>query len=191
MTPHPARPGAVNVTVINDGGTSNGLSFTYIGPPVVGANGLNPAFGPVGGGTTVVITGTNLAGTTAVDFGANPATIVGTPTATTITVTDPASTTGPGPVSVTITALGVTATAAEVFTYVAVPTINLNGIVPDAGPIAGGTPVTITGSGFAGPTSVAFGANAATSVVVVSATQITAVSPASTTGAGPVQRHRH
>ena len=182
----PGAAGPVTVTVINNGGTSNGLTFTYIGPPVVGANGLNPAFGPVGGGTTVVITGTNLAGTTAVDFGANAATIIGTPTATTITVTDPASTTGPGPVSVTVTALGVTATAAEVFTYVAVPTISLNGIVPDAGPIAGGTPVTITGTGFAGPTTVSFGGNAATSVVVVNSTTITAVSPASTTGAGIV-----
>ena len=80
------------------------MTFTYIGPPVVGPDGLNPAFGPATGGTTVTITGTGLTGATAVDFDANPATIVGTPTATTITVIDPARISGPGPVSATITA---------------------------------------------------------------------------------------
>jgi hypothetical protein len=42
----------------------------------------------------------------------------------------------------------------------------------------GGTTVTITGTDFTGATAVMFGTNAATSVVVVSATSITAVAPA-------------
>ena len=49
---------------------------------------------------------------------------------------------------------------------------------PSSGPSAGGTSVTITGSGFTGATKVVFGSVAATSFSVVSATQITAVSPA-------------
>ncbi len=53
---------------------------------------------------------------------------------------------------------------------------------PKAGPAGGGTAVTITGSGFTSPASVSFGEAAATEVHVVSATTITAVSPAGTAG---------
>jgi len=52
-------------------------------------------------------------------------------------------------------------------------------VSPNAGPTAGGTTVTIRGTGFsASPTSVKFGATAATGVTVVNDTTITAVSPA-------------
>jgi hypothetical protein len=51
-------------------------------------------------------------------------------------------------------------------------------ITPHSGPTTGGTTVTITGTSFTGTTSVRFGAVAATSFTVNSATQITAVSPA-------------
>jgi hypothetical protein len=51
-------------------------------------------------------------------------------------------------------------------------------ISPSSGPPAGGTVVTITGSGFTGATRVGFGGLAAASFTVVSGTQITAVSPA-------------
>jgi hypothetical protein len=47
---------------------------------------------------------------------------------------------------------------------------------------AGGTTVTITGTGFTGTTKVLFGAVAATSYTVVSSTKITAVSPAQAAG---------
>ena len=47
--------------------------FTYLGVPTV--TGISPAFGPVAGGVTVTITGTNLANATAVKFGTVPATI--------------------------------------------------------------------------------------------------------------------
>lgn len=53
---------------------------------------------------------------------------------------------------------------------------------PKAGPATGGTSVTITGTNFLSPVTVRFGATAATDVTVNSATSITAVSPAGTTG---------
>ncbi len=56
-------------------------------------------------------------------------------------------------------------------------------ISPSSGPAAGGTLVTITGTGFTGATEVAFGSTAATSFTVNSATSITAAAPA---GAGTV-----
>jgi hypothetical protein len=56
-------------------------------------------------------------------------------------------------------------------------------LAPNNGPIAGGTSVTITGTNFTGATAVKFGAAAAASFLVNSATQITAMSPA---GSGTV-----
>jgi hypothetical protein len=60
------------------------------------------------------------------------------------------------------------------------PTVT--GISPTSGPAAGGTPVTITGTGFTGATAVAFGGQAV-APNVVSDTQISATSPP---GAGTV-----
>jgi len=54
----------------------------------------------------------------------------------------------------------------------------VTGISPNSGPAAGGTAVTITGTGFTGATVVDFGTTAATGVVVVNSTTITANSPA-------------
>ena len=58
------------------------------------------------------------------------------------------------------------------------PTVT--GISPSTGPNGGGTSVVITGTSFSGVSGVAFGSNAASSYVVNSTTQITAVTPAGT-----------
>jgi hypothetical protein len=58
----------------------------------------------------------------------------------------------------------------------------VSGMSPNAGPVAGGTSVTLTGSGFTGATGVWFGSNAATNVQVVSDTEILATSPAGSAG---------
>ncbi len=55
--------------------------------------------------------------------------------------------------------------------------LTVENVEPDKGPAAGGTPVTITGSGFVGVSGVSFGSRAATGVKVESPTQITAISP--------------
>ncbi len=60
------------------------------------------------------------------------------------------------------------------------PTVT--GITPSSGSTAGGTSVTITGTNFLGATAVNFGTPAATGVTVVSATSITATSPAQAAG---------
>jgi IPT/TIG domain len=64
----------------------------------------------------------------------------------------------------------------------AVPTVTITDLAPSHGPIAGGTSVTIRGSGFGQGASVTFGGVAATDVVVVDQFTITATAPA---GAGP------
>lgn len=60
-------------------------------------------------------------------------------------------------------------------------------VTPTAGPVAGGTSVTITGVGFQGASSVMFGTVSATSVVVsADGTSITAVTPASPAGVAAI-----
>jgi 2',3'-cyclic-nucleotide 2'-phosphodiesterase (5'-nucleotidase family) len=59
---------------------------------------------------------------------------------------------------------------------------NVTGISPSIGSAAGGTPVTITGTGFNGATAVTFGAAGAADFTVNTPTRITATSPAGTVG---------
>jgi hypothetical protein len=154
--------------------TSATISLTIaVAAPTVTA--ISPTSGPVAGGTSVTITGTNLTGATAVKFGTTSATITAN-SATSITATSPI---GTGTVDVTvITAGGTSATSpADQFTYIAGPTVTV--ISPTSGPAAGGTSVVITGTNFTGASAVKFGTTSAT-ITANSATSITATSPAGT-----------
>src|SRR5208283_48861 len=64
------------------------------------------------------------------------------------------------------------------------PAPTVGSISPASGPRAGGTSVTISGTNFLSGATVTIGGAAATNVVVVSATSITATTPASGTGGG-------
>ncbi len=63
------------------------------------------------------------------------------------------------------------------------PAPTLNSISPTSGSANGGTPVTITGTGFASGATVSLGGTAATGVTVVSSTTITATTAAHAAGA--------
>jgi len=58
----------------------------------------------------------------------------------------------------------------------------MTGLSPNNGGVAGGTLVTISGTGFTGATAVTFGGTAATAVTVVNSNTITCSSPAKTAG---------
>ena len=62
----------------------------------------------------------------------------------------------------------------------------LTSVSPNSGTTAGGTAVTLTGTGFTGATSVTFGGTAATAVAVVNATTITCTTPIRAAGATSV-----
>ncbi|MCX4452335.1 IPT/TIG domain-containing protein [Streptomyces sp. NBC_01728] len=172
----PAQPaGSVAVTVTTPGsGTSNGVTYTYVTVPVV--TGLNPNQGPTTGGNSVTITGTGFTGATTVAFGAVSASFV-VNSSTQITATAPAQ--PAGSVAVTVTTPGSGTSNGVTYTYVTVPVVT--GLNPNQGPTTGGNSVTITGTGFTGATTVAFGAVSA-SFVVNSSTQITATAPARSAG---------
>ncbi len=114
----PAGTGTVDVIVLTPGGpsTSNPADqYTYTVPPAPTVSGLNPNSGFAT--YSVVVTGTNFTGTSAVDFGpSNPATTFTVNSPTSITATAPA---GSGTVDVTVTTSGGTSatTSADQFTY--------------------------------------------------------------------------
>jgi uncharacterized protein YhjY with autotransporter beta-barrel domain len=62
------------------------------------------------------------------------------------------------------------------------PPPTITGVSPASGPTAGGTSVTITGTGFTGVTALKFGANNGVGVTVVNSTTMTATSPAGSAG---------
>ncbi|WP_040840876.1 IPT/TIG domain-containing protein, partial [Nocardia brevicatena] len=98
----PPGTGTVNVTVqaLLDG-TSNPMPYTYGPAPVPTLTSITPTSGSAAGGTSVVLTGTNFTGATAVSFGGTPATSFTVNSSTQITAVTPAH--AAGPVSVTVT----------------------------------------------------------------------------------------
>ncbi|WP_082393106.1 IPT/TIG domain-containing protein [Nocardia arizonensis] len=173
----PPGTGTVQVTVSNASGTSNGVPYTYVVIPSLIS--INPTRGPQTGGTTVTLSGSNLSGVTAVKFGATPATSFTVVSNTHITAVAPA---GVGTVPVTVTTATGTSNAL-LFTYIGVPTVT--SIVPNSGPVTGGTVITLTGTGFTGATAVTFGAVPATFYFVLSDSRIIAIAPPGT-GTVPV-----
>lgn len=71
----------------------------------------------------------------------------------------------------------------QVLQPVGAPAPTVTAVTPPSGSTAGGTPVTISGTNFANNAAVTFGGVAATNVVVVNATTITATTPAYAAGA--------
>ncbi|OWK36653.1 Flagellar hook-length control protein FliK [Fimbriiglobus ruber] len=182
--------GTVDITVTTAGGTSAtgaGDHFTYLSPPppppaAPTVTGVSPASGSTAGGTVVDITGADLGGATAVDFGGLPADVVAD-TATEIVVFSPADAAGTVDVTVT-TAAGISATtAADQFTNLSPPTAapTVTGVGPASGSTAGDTTVDITGTNLDGAAAVDFGGAAAT-IVSDTGTQIVVLSPAGTAG---------
>jgi eukaryotic-like serine/threonine-protein kinase len=185
-------------------GTALAAGLTRHGstPPAMlpAVTGVSPAGGTTMGGTTVTITGTGLAGATLVTFGGVAGRITAD-SATKITVDSPpitgtvgvivttaaitadsgtritgTSRPGTGTVDITVTTPAGTSkpAAADHFTYTAPRAVT--GVSPDSGSTAGGTTVSITGTGLAGATEVTFG-GVAGRITAGSNTQVTVISP--------------
>ena len=131
---------------INSSGTSYGesRSFTTLAPPTITS--VSPASGPASGGTSVVITGTNLLSAIAVKFGSTNATGFTVNSATQIIATSPAGAAGTVDITVT-TAVGTSATStADQYTYLVAPTVTTQAVSNIAATAATGNgTVTATG----------------------------------------------
>ena len=162
-----------------------GITLAATGPVVTR---IDPAGGPVTGGTGVVITGSgfDLAGVT-VTFGGTSAPVVTTQTTGQITVKTPSVST-PGAVDVTVTnSGGAQYTVINGFTFISAPEI-YEVATPRTGSTVGGDPIRILGKNFQVGAGVFIGANQASGVQVNAlGTEITAITPPGTVGAKPVK----
>lgn len=133
---------------------------------------IDPAVGPKAGGTAVTITGEGFTGVTEVTFGGTQAVSVIVVDDTSIRCVTPPH--ASGIVDVVVVGVG---TITNGFTFVSVDRVS-----QAKGTVAGATPVTITGFGFNEATGVLFDATDATEMVIVSNTELTAVTPAHRSG---------
>jgi len=176
----PAGTGTVAISVtVGTKSASNADAFVYGTLPVTVTT-VDPASGPIAGGTSVTITGTNFASGATVKFGTASATGVTVNSDTQITCTSPAV--AAGAVDVTVTNSDSTnGKKTAGFTYVApTPAPSITSISPTTA--AAGANVTITGSNFASGATVKFGSATAT-ISSSSSTSIVCTVPA---GSGTV-----
>ncbi len=166
-----------------------GLGLTFVGVAPATANStptvafVFPSSGPSAGGTTVTITGTGFNASCIVMFGDSPATAVVLISPTEIVATAPAGPAGTFDVTVNCPPFGASPVSpADQFTYTGLPSVT--SVSPNQGPISGGTPVTITGTGWgAAVLSVQFGSTAASgSFTIDSPSSITVMAPPHTAG---------
>jgi hypothetical protein len=173
--------GAQSVQVQNPDGRNFTLpsAFTYTSTtsPAPTLTSVTPNSGPKGGGTFVTLVGTNFQPGATVRVGSSPATTVSYLGSTTLTAFTPAGT--PGVQAVTVTNPDTrTVTLSSGFTYTN-STLNLTGVSPGSGPMAGGTSLTLSGVAFSPSTSVAIAGRAVTGVTYVNSTTLKAMSPQS------------
>lgn len=151
---------------------THGRSALILDPQTVGIAptiaGFNPTNGPVG--TVVIVRGTKLDGTTAVQFNRVSAATFTINSATNLSATVPAGATT-GPISV-VTSAGI-ATSANSFTVLRGPAIL--DFTPKSGNI--GTVVQLIGVNFDGTTSISFGGVATTTFTMNSPSQVTVTVP--------------
>ncbi|HUF46274.1 MAG TPA: IPT/TIG domain-containing protein [Vicinamibacterales bacterium] len=170
---------------------STQASFTVPGTPATPSPTLTsvaPATGPTAGGTTITLTGTNFVSGAMVRVGGVAANGVTFASNTRITARTPAGTAGGRDVVVT-NPDGRAATRAGAFTYIGTASAPLTAaaVSPSSGPTAGGTSITVTGTGFVSGAAILIGGTPATAVSFVSSTSLTARTPAKPAGGYSVQ----
>ncbi|MEI6752953.1 MAG: FISUMP domain-containing protein [Paludibacter sp.] len=157
-------------TTGNDLIVNGAVSTAYVAPSI---SSFSPTTGATG--STVTITGSNFTGVTAVSIGGTAVTSFVVNSDTQITAVVASGSTGA--ISV-MNSNGLTGNSSGTFTFIPAPTIT--SFTPTNG--CTGTTVTISGTGFNGATAFSFGGTAASSFIVNSDTQISAVYGSGSTG---------
>lgn len=155
-------------------------------------SGINPTTGPVSGGTSLLIAGSNLLGATTVTFGTGATSVTATPTSSTassVSVTTPAWPFAPGAARVTVTTPSGSSTQPVFFSFTSIAPPVLASLTSNIGPVSGGNVTTITGTGLLYTTAVSFTQGTTTvnasSFAILSSTQVAAVVPPAPVSAGP------
>jgi phospholipase C len=175
------------IVATNEHGTTSGVDevlTTLPLPPAITS--VSPVAGLEGGGTSVTIGGTNLTHVSRVTFGTAAASAFTVASDSSITAVSPP---GVGTVDVRATSPGGESAigASDRFTYVPKgPRPQVSSVSPNAGPAAGGTSVTIAGSGLVGVTAVSFDGVSAATFAAESPSSLAAVSPPASAGSAHV-----
>jgi hypothetical protein len=170
---------AYNVT-----GITAPASYTEPAPVIFG---VSTARGPVAGGTTLMVSGSNLDGVTGVTVGgtaASPATYQTQNGLFELALAVPAHAAGVVDIRVKTKAGTSAVTKSDQFTYVPpLPTVSAMSV--SGGTTAGGTTVTLTGTNFVGPVTVSVGGTVVADTET-SATSLHFVTPKHAAGAAAV-----
>jgi CSLREA domain-containing protein len=155
------------ITVTTSSGTATSTNPFTVLPKITS---FTPTSGKIG--TSVAISGSGFTGTTSVSFGSVRASSFTVVSSTSIRATVPLeATTG----KITVTTPAGDAPSATNFTVLP----GISSFSPASGPV--GTVVTILGSGFTGTTAVKFNTATATTIDVISDSQVTATVPVNAT----------
>ncbi|PZR18544.1 MAG: hypothetical protein DI536_01300 [Archangium gephyra] len=175
----PGATGGASVTMQNPNGDylCNNC-FTYFDELVVTT--FSPREGPLAGGNEVTLNGNGFTNDTQVNFGAFSSPKVTFVSATEVKAVVPRGVAA-GPVDLVVYNKNGASNQRRAYAYL--PDVRITSISPVTGAVAGGTTVTLNGTGFTGATAVTFGANAGANLTVVSDARLTVESPAGTAGA--------
>ena len=144
---------------------------------------ITPKGGPVSGGSTVTITGSGFVSGATVTVGGNPCSGLTVSSSTALNCIVPSHTTGA--VTVTVTNPdSQTTSAANFYTYRVPPAIS--SLAPSSGAVAGGTTVTLVGTGFVAGATVMFGGAQCIAPIVNSSTSLTCTTPSFPSGTANV-----
>jgi hypothetical protein len=160
--------------------TNNQTLAAPAGPTI---NVVRPGSGPASGGTVVNFFGAFIQSGVTVSFGGTPSPTVSFLGSSQIAAITPAHAAGTVDIVVANPGGGST-TILTGFTFTPAPTVIT--VTPATGSTNGGTGITITGTGFQAGAAVTVGGINASSVIVVSSTQLTAVAPAHPAGPADV-----
>ncbi len=174
----PGLTGATTVSVQNPNGRFNcNNCFTYFDELVV--TGFTPREGDLAGGNTVTITGNGFDDDVQVLFGDFAATSIVRTGATQLVVGVPR---GLQADLVDLVVYNKNGVSTQRRGYRYLPDLRVSGVAPAFGPLAGGTSVTLTGTGFTGATEVRFGTVTGTALQGGSDTSLTVTAPAGSAG---------
>ena len=172
-----AKAGTIRFTGTNFQGCTGTTWLTLENSPPSVAS-VSPDNGAMGGLYTITVTGSGFGAPAVLTIGGNPATNVVTVSGTQITAAVPASSSSGAKDVVVTNPDGLKSTFTGGFRY----NPGVTAISPDNGPVSGGTNITITGSGFVNGAAVKINNVSAANVTWNSATQITATTPAGSSG---------
>jgi len=181
-------PGVADVVVTNpDGrsGVSRGAFNFYVGGPVVTR--VVPNFGPPDGGTNIVIEGRNLQDRVVASIGGRAVGGLQRIDERTLQGISPPGPVGPADVTV-LNFDGQSDTLVNGWAWgnAPPPMFSLVRATPEVGPIAGGTRITLIGSGFTSAATVTIGGAPATGLQLLGGATLSVTTPPGAVGPAPI-----